>query len=110
MGDGTWNQRDSEVVDGAPVAENQFEGASNLVHALPQDPSLSGMHATPLFAPEVPADETQAKPDTAAQVDPKNPTTITAEVVKEIMIFEMKEVLHMSAIGVDLDYAAKGTV
>jgi hypothetical protein len=28
--------------------------------------------------------------------------------VKEIMIFEMKEVLHMSAIGVDLDYAAKG--
>jgi len=24
------------------------------------------------------------------------------------MIFEMKEVLHMSAIGVDLDYAAKG--
>ena len=46
----------------------------------------------------------------AHQVDPKNPTTITAEVVKEIMIFEMKEVLHMSAIGVDLDYAAKGTV
>ena len=45
----------------------------------------------------------------AHQVDPKNPTTITAEVVKEIMIFEMKEVLHMSAIGVDLDYAAKGT-
>ena len=41
-------------------------------------------------------------------VDPKNPVNITSETVKEIMIFEMKEVLHMSAIGVDLDYAAKG--
>ena len=41
-------------------------------------------------------------------VDPKNPSNIAAETVKEIMIFEMKEVLHMSAIGVDLDYAAKG--
>ena len=41
-------------------------------------------------------------------VDPKNPSKITPETVKEMMVFELKEVLHMSAIGVDLDYAAKG--
>ena len=46
--------------------------------------------------------------DQAHKVDPKAPLKITPETVKDTMVFKLENIIQMSAIDVDLDYAVKG--
>lgn len=56
-----------------------------------------------VFSPELEISLRQAH-----RIDPKNPEKIDPQQVEDKMVFPMNEVLRVSALDVDVDYAVKG--